>query len=343
MTEVVIKDLETGLRDLFRKAYLTNCEIESEELTESDHNTLDDLDSLEILENFKDLVESLLGTKRDFKRTDKSELASRCEQFETMLQKLESEVRTHIRVGDMQIEQQLKLHADALQAKLDEIEKTGRLDSRGTKEGSQSTETDEVLRRQSASTLELLSQDKEEVPTQSHRRVFSLERDGPEFKGDTKAQKLYELAEAKHRALLRLEKECISLRVTYDKRLVDLERFKQDYERVLRELQLYRIKKTQEVLARKKSEEKNLERVRVSRQSPERAALTDRQVRKSAELERKSEVHSKYTENSYNSRSKLDSTPQPHNVEVVRRKTHTRTVSEKVKRPVTSVKSRQKV
>lgn len=98
MTEVVITDLETGLRDLFNKAYLSNCEIECEELTEADRDTLEDLDSLEILENFKDLVNSLLSCKRDFKKTDKSEIAGRCEQFETMLQKLEAEVRTHIRV-----------------------------------------------------------------------------------------------------------------------------------------------------------------------------------------------------------------------------------------------------
>lgn len=98
MTEVVIKDLETGLRDLFRKSYLSNCEIECEELTEADRSTLEDLDCLEILENFKDLVNSLLSCKRDFKQTDKSDIVSRCEQFETMLQKLEAEVRTHIRV-----------------------------------------------------------------------------------------------------------------------------------------------------------------------------------------------------------------------------------------------------
>jgi len=98
MTEVVIKDLETGLRDLFHKAYLSNCELEDEELTEADRSTLEDLDCLEILENFKDLVNSLLSCKRDFKQTDKSDIASRCEQFETMLQKLEAEVRNHIRV-----------------------------------------------------------------------------------------------------------------------------------------------------------------------------------------------------------------------------------------------------
>ena len=98
MTEAVITDLETGLREVFRRAYLRNCEIEGEELSESDKQTLEDLDSLEILENFKDLVESLLSLKHDTKHSDKGELVSRCEQFEAMLQKLEADVRTHIRV-----------------------------------------------------------------------------------------------------------------------------------------------------------------------------------------------------------------------------------------------------
>ena len=229
----------------------------------------------------------------------------------------------------------MKLHADALQAKLDEIEKTSRGENR---EGIQSSETEEVLKRQSASSLDLVLKG-EEVPTQSHRRVFSLERDGSELKGDPKALKMYELAEAKHRALLKLEKECISLRLVYDKRVIELERFKQDYERVLRELQLRRIKKTQERLARQKSDEKALERLKIARKSPERAALTDRQIRKSTESDRKSEVY-KQSENSYNSRSKLDSTPQPYTVEALRHKAHTRTASENMKRPVTTVKTR---
>jgi len=101
MTEVVIQDLETGLRDLFRSAYLSNCDLENEPLTDSDRTTLEDLDSIEILENFKDLVKSLLSCKRDFLHSDKGEIAARCEQFETMLQKLEAEVRSHIRVLDM--------------------------------------------------------------------------------------------------------------------------------------------------------------------------------------------------------------------------------------------------
>lgn len=111
-------DVEVGLKALFTFAYTKNCAIEHETLAEEDRRTLADLDSLEVLENFKDLVLDLLNCKQDFRTTDKSELAQRSEQFEAMLQKLESEVRGHIRV-----EQQLKLHLEVAQARVDEIEK----------------------------------------------------------------------------------------------------------------------------------------------------------------------------------------------------------------------------
>jgi len=111
-------DVDLGLKALFTFAYTKNCTLEHETLTEEDRRTLADLDSLEVLENFKDLVLDLLNCKQDFRATDKSELAQRSEQFEVMLQKLESEVRGHIRV-----EQQLKLHLEVAQARVDEIEK----------------------------------------------------------------------------------------------------------------------------------------------------------------------------------------------------------------------------
>jgi hypothetical protein len=61
------KDPEKGLHDLFKFAYLSNCELEEEELTQEDYDTLEDLDSIEVLENFKDLVIDLLATKKEFK------------------------------------------------------------------------------------------------------------------------------------------------------------------------------------------------------------------------------------------------------------------------------------
>jgi len=56
------------------------------------------LDSLEILENFKDLILDLLATKKEYKHTDKEDVCKTNEQFEAMIQKLEAEVRNHIRI-----------------------------------------------------------------------------------------------------------------------------------------------------------------------------------------------------------------------------------------------------
>lgn len=111
-------DLEKVLHELFRHAYSTNCALMDEELQPEELETLNDLDSAEVLENFKDLVTDLLTYKQNCLKSEKSDLIAQNEQLEGMLQKLEGEVRTHIRV-----EQQLKLHLEGTQAKLDEAEK----------------------------------------------------------------------------------------------------------------------------------------------------------------------------------------------------------------------------
>lgn len=53
---------------------------------------------MEILENFKDLILDLLATKKEYKHTDKEDVCKTNEQFEAMIQKLEAEVRNHIRI-----------------------------------------------------------------------------------------------------------------------------------------------------------------------------------------------------------------------------------------------------
>ena len=59
-----------------------------------------------------------MNFKKEYKGSDKAELAQRSEQFENMLQKLEAEVRNHIR-----IEHQLKLHIESNQHKIEELER----------------------------------------------------------------------------------------------------------------------------------------------------------------------------------------------------------------------------
>ena len=111
-------DVEKTINQMFRYAFITNCHLDEASVTGEELETLEELTIEEILENFKDLVNDLLNFKRDYRSTDKAELAQRSEQFENMLQKSEAEVRNHIRV-----EHQLKLHIEITQNKVDELEK----------------------------------------------------------------------------------------------------------------------------------------------------------------------------------------------------------------------------
>jgi chromosome segregation ATPase len=110
--------IEKALNEIFRFAFISNCHLDEASVTSEELETLDELSPEEIIENFKDLINELLNFKRDFRSTDKAELAQRTEQFENMLQKLEAEVRNHIR-----IEHQLKLHIENTQNKVEELEK----------------------------------------------------------------------------------------------------------------------------------------------------------------------------------------------------------------------------
>ena len=112
------QDFEKNFYDLFRFAFITNCHLDEASVTGEELETLEELTTEEVFENFKDLINDLLNFKKDYKGSDKAELAQRSEQFENMLQKLEAEVRNHIR-----IEHQLKLHIESNQHKIEELER----------------------------------------------------------------------------------------------------------------------------------------------------------------------------------------------------------------------------
>ena len=110
--------IEKGLLDLFKYAFTSNCSLDDASVTSDESKTLEELDSSEMLNNFKELVMKLLNFKRDYQTSDKGELVHRSEQFEALLQKLEAEVRVHIRV-----ENQLKLHIESHINRIVELEK----------------------------------------------------------------------------------------------------------------------------------------------------------------------------------------------------------------------------
>lgn len=116
-SERLSADFMTNFKSLFKTSFITNCHLDDASVTQDELETLEELDHSEVLENLKDLLESLLNFKSNIKAERSGELATRCEQLEKMLQKQESEVRNHIRN-----EHQLKIHIDSLQSKLFELE-----------------------------------------------------------------------------------------------------------------------------------------------------------------------------------------------------------------------------
>jgi valyl-tRNA synthetase len=93
------------------------------------HSELDDsvleltevlrLEPVQALELISENIKDLLKVKRNFVMIDEYKNYKAHEQYQKALQKLEGEVRHHIK-----IEQQMKLHIDSTQAKLEELEKT---------------------------------------------------------------------------------------------------------------------------------------------------------------------------------------------------------------------------
>lgn len=76
------------------------------------------LDPYQALELIVESIKDLLKVKRNFIQMDEYKSYKAHEQYQKALQKLESEVRNHIK-----IEQQMKLHIDSTQAKIEELEK----------------------------------------------------------------------------------------------------------------------------------------------------------------------------------------------------------------------------
>lgn len=86
------------LHEVFKNSFITHCQLNEESVTQEELKTLKELDDLEVLENLQDLLSELFRFKQEHKRSDISELIQRAAQFEAMIQKLEGEVRNHIRV-----------------------------------------------------------------------------------------------------------------------------------------------------------------------------------------------------------------------------------------------------
>lgn len=86
---------------------------------DQDEESVNSTDAMIFLQYIRKIYEKIYEFKNEAEMELSSKKENECSDYEGMLQKLEAEVRQHIR-----IEQQLKLYVESTQAKLDELEKT---------------------------------------------------------------------------------------------------------------------------------------------------------------------------------------------------------------------------
>lgn len=111
-------ELSIEYHSLFTRCFVENCEIDTDEITDEERQALGELEPAEVFENFSDLITDLLKFKKQYISTEQADLVKRVNSFEAMIQKLESEVRSHI-AG----QHQLKILVENYQAKVQELEK----------------------------------------------------------------------------------------------------------------------------------------------------------------------------------------------------------------------------
>lgn len=111
------QNFEKLLKDFFSEIFYEKCVIEDSSVTSEEQDSINSLTFIEVLENLKNLFMELMNFKKSFLTQDKFEILKTNEKFEAMLQKLEAEVRNHIRV-----EHQLKLHIENNQSHSEELE-----------------------------------------------------------------------------------------------------------------------------------------------------------------------------------------------------------------------------
>ena len=202
-------NVEKGLEGLFRYAYGVNAGLDDSSGTTDDSKSLENLDLNDVQDSLKDLVLDLLNFKSQYKNTDKAELVIRTEQFETMLQKLEAELRNHITV-----ENQLKMHIEHHETQIEELEKAEvsekkniqKLEGKFTvKKSNKNTEAEKVRKE-----MEEKIRDLEEISEKKEKILHKIEFENIKLKN---------LLEEKSKECEKIKKEIIKFtRLTPHKR-----------------------------------------------------------------------------------------------------------------------------
>lgn len=114
MTEEVLKKIH----ELFKDMFIQNCNLDEDEVNEVELETLQTLEPEEVYENLKELLTTLVSFKRTIKNSEVKELTQRLIVFEKMIQKLESDIRSHISV-----QHQMRLDMETYEFKIEELQK----------------------------------------------------------------------------------------------------------------------------------------------------------------------------------------------------------------------------
>lgn len=114
MTEESFKKIHT----LFKESFVQNCNLDNDEVNELELETLEGLEPEEVYENLKELLSSLLLFKKSIKNSEIRELTQRLLIFEKMIQKLESDIRSHI-----SIQHQMRLDMETYELKISELQR----------------------------------------------------------------------------------------------------------------------------------------------------------------------------------------------------------------------------
>jgi hypothetical protein len=114
MAEEALKNIHS----LFKESFVENCKLDDDEVNEVELETLETLEPEEIFDNLKELLTSLISFKKSIRNPEIKELTQRLVIFEKLIQKLESDIRSHISV-----QHQMRLEIETFEFKVKELQK----------------------------------------------------------------------------------------------------------------------------------------------------------------------------------------------------------------------------
>ena len=114
----MIEEAFKNIHETFKSYFVQNCNLDDDEVNEEELETLQSLEPEEVHENLKELLSSLVNFKKTVKNTNAKELTQRLLVFEKMIQKLESDIRTHI-----SIQHQMRLDMEEYEFKIEDLQK----------------------------------------------------------------------------------------------------------------------------------------------------------------------------------------------------------------------------